>query len=111
MGPEKDFPPRVPAMMNVAHIFADKVTNNWRVNLPHQIRGKNKPAIQGNHDIQTPALALSRNLFSENRDAGGNSLRGKHRCFSHRQVCRSTRANHKDSSATTIPARVLSSAA
>jgi hypothetical protein len=59
MGTKKDFTPRMAAMIDVAYIFADEVTNDRRVYPPHQVRGKNKSAIQRDHHIQPPALAIA----------------------------------------------------
>jgi hypothetical protein len=39
-------------MFDVPHLFAHEVTNNRRVDLPHQVRREYKTAIQRYHHIQ-----------------------------------------------------------
>src|SRR5467141_2715710 len=98
-----NFAPRATAVLDVPHFFANEVANNRRVDLPHQVRRENKTAIQRDDHIQPPPLALSRNLFPQSRHACGDARRGIRRSLSAAQICLS--------SATTIPARVLSFAA
>jgi hypothetical protein len=111
MGTEKNFAPRVAAVIDVTNIFADKVTDDGCFNLPHQVCCKNKPAIQSNYHVQPAALAFLRNLSSQHSDARGDTLCRIRRSFSGSREGRFARPRHNASSAITIPARVLSSAA
>src|SRR5882724_11742897 len=111
MGTEKNFAPRVPALIDVTNILAHEMANDGRLNLPHQVCCKNKSAIQGNHHVQPAALAFPRNLSAQRADARGDTLCGKRRSFSRLRNRHFAQASHNASSAITIPARVLSSAA
>src|SRR3977135_2748846 len=109
MGTEKNFAPRVAAVIDVTNLFADKVTDDGCFNLAHQVCRKNKPAIQSNYHVQPAALAFLRNLPSQRADARSDTLCGIRRSFSRSRKGRLARARHNASSAITIPARVLSS--
>src|SRR6266403_4425372 len=111
MGTEKNFAPRVPVLIDVTNILAHEMANDGRLNLPHQVCCKNKSAIQGNHHVQPAALAFPRNLSAQHADARGDTLCGKRRSFSRLRNRHFAQASHNKSSAITIPARVLSSAA
>src|SRR5882672_1711643 len=97
-----NFAPCVPAVLDVPYLFAHEVTNNRRVDLPHQVRRENNTAIQSNDHIQPPSLALPRNLFPQGCYLCCNARRG---------ITRSLSTAQSFSSAITIPARVLSFAA
>src|SRR6266849_2875835 len=111
MGTEKNFAPRVPALIDVTNIFAHEMANHGRFNLPHKVRRKNKSAIQSNYHVQPAALAFPRYLSAQRTDARGDTFCGKRRSFSRMGDRHFARASHNASSAITIPARVLSSAA
>src|SRR3981189_693885 len=111
MGTEKDFAPRVPALIDVTNILAHEMANDGRRNLPHQVCRKNKSAVQRNHHVQPAALAFPRYCSTQRADARGNTPCGKRRSLSRMRDRYFARASHNASSAITIPARVLSSAA
>src|ERR1700674_679740 len=111
MGTEKNFAPRVPALIDVANIFAHEMADDGRLNLPHKVCRKNKSAIQGNYHVQPAPLAFPRYLSTQRADARGDTLCGKRRSLSRMRDRHFARASHNASSAITIPARVLSSAA
>src|SRR5712664_2805123 len=111
MGTEKNFAPRVPALIHVTNFFAHEMADNGRLNLPHKVCRKDRSAIQANHHVQPAALAFPRNLSAQRADAIGDTLCGKRRSFSRLRNRHFAQASHNASSAITIPARVLSSAA
>jgi hypothetical protein len=41
----------MPFLLDVSNIFADKVANRWRVNLPYQVRSKYKASVQRDHYV------------------------------------------------------------
>src|SRR5882672_875798 len=98
-------------MIHVTNIFAYEVADNRRLDLPHQVCRKNKSAIQGDYHVQPAALGFPRNLSAQHGDARGDTLCGIRRSFSRSQDGCFARSSHNASSAITIPARVLSSAA
>src|SRR5258708_38806031 len=79
---KKNFAPRVPAVLDVPHLFAHEVTNNRRIDLPHQVRRENKTAIQTYDHIQPPAPTLPRNLFPQGCHTSGHACRGIRRFLS-----------------------------
>src|ERR1700704_2257509 len=111
MGTEKNFAPSVPALIDVTNIFAHEMANDGRFNLPHKVCRKNKSAIQGNYHVQPAALAFPRYLSAQRAHARGNTRCGKRPSLPRLQNRHFARASHNASSAITIPARVLSSAA
>src|SRR6267143_884997 len=111
MGTEENFAPRMPALIHVTNILAHEMTNHGRLNLPYKVCRKNKSAIQGNHHVQPAALAFSRYLSAQRAYARGDAPCGKRRPFSRLRNRHFAQASHNASSAITIPARVLSSAA
>jgi hypothetical protein len=58
MGAKKNFAPCMPAMIHVAHVFADEVANYGGLNLPHQVCRENKAAIQRHYYVQATAPVL-----------------------------------------------------
>src|SRR6267378_2200845 len=111
MGTEKNLAPRMPALIHVTNIFAHEMADNGRLNLPHKVCRKNKSAIQGNYHVQPAALAFPRYLSAQRAHARGNTLCRERRSLSRLRNRHFARASHNASSAITIPARVLSSAA
>src|SRR5271156_6082560 len=95
---KKNLAPRMPALFHVAHFFSYKMADRWARKLPHQIRRKNKSAIQRNHHVQPPALTRARNLPSQHRNPAGDSC-GRKNCA------------QSGSSSITKPLRVFSLAA
>jgi hypothetical protein len=51
MGTEKNFTPRVAALIHVTNILAHKVADYRCFDLPHQVCRKNKSAVQRNYYI------------------------------------------------------------
>src|SRR5262249_13247779 len=49
---EKNLTSRMLALLHIADLLANKVTNQRRSNLANQIRSKNKTAVHGDHHIQ-----------------------------------------------------------
>src|SRR5215470_6378176 len=70
--PERNFASRVPAVLNVADILANKMANYRDANMPDQIRSENEAAIQRNYHIQAPFVGPS-DFFAESGYPCGNA--------------------------------------
>src|SRR5271157_1933766 len=57
------------ALVNVPHIFADKVHDHGRIDGANQIRGKDEGAVHSHHDVQPAAVAATRNFPAKGLDA------------------------------------------
>ena len=71
--PERDFAPRVAALLNVAHVLANKMANHRCAELPDQISGENEAAIQRNDHVQAAPFVGPGDFLAQSGDPGGNS--------------------------------------
>src|SRR5262249_54948183 len=73
---EENFPAVVSAVIDVAHFFADEVANHRAMDVPQNIRRKNKSPIQGNHGVDSLPAVILRNLAAKLRNFFRNSACG-----------------------------------
>jgi len=97
---ERNFTPRVAAVMNIPDVLPNEMANHWAIDVADEISGKYKAAIHVHHNIESASSIGSRNVLTEHRDACRDSAGGIARSIA--------RAHELGPSAVTDPRRILS---
>src|SRR5208283_2476664 len=66
---EENFAAGAATLVNVPHIFTDKVHDHGRFDGANEIRGKDEGAVHGHHHVQPASVAATRDLPAEGSDA------------------------------------------